>query len=231
VSLFPGHSGPHIANIVVHVACGTIALLAGMAALMAAKGALAHRRVGRIFLYAITVVIATAAIGRLAFDFRTFLALVTLLSFYQALSGMRALRLRGSRARAVDRGLAAFGLISPIVFLVVIRRMQRPWSPMLTYSILGTLVGVGVYDLLREVLPAAWLGRVWRQEHLVKMIGAYIAISSAFAGTVFPGLMPWAAIIPSCAGMTLSITFLARGPRQWLRHETTTGPTAVAQQI
>jgi hypothetical protein len=130
--VFAGHTAPHVANIVVHVVCGSVALLSGIGALAAVKGGRVHRRRGHIFLYAIAVVIATAAIGLLIFEFRTFLA--------------------------------------------------------------------------------------------AKMIWSYIAISSAFAGTVFPGFMPWAALIPTCAGMTLSVSFLIRGPKQWLRPELETPP-------
>jgi hypothetical protein len=64
-------------------------------------------------------------------------------------------------------------------------------------------------------LPNRWLQRTWMQEHLVKMISAYVAISSAFAGTVFPGFIPWSAIVPSSIGYILMIFFLLRGPAKW----------------
>jgi hypothetical protein len=46
-------------------------------------------------------------------------------------------------------------------------------------------------------------------------IYAYIAITSAFAGTVFPTHMPWAALLPSVIGTTVTLSFLIAGPRAW----------------
>jgi hypothetical protein len=53
------------------------------------------------------------------------------------------------------------------------------------------------------------------QEHLVKMLSAYIAISSAFAGTVLPGFMPWSAMVPTGIGYILMLFFLIKGPAKW----------------
>jgi hypothetical protein len=109
------------------------------------------------------------------------------------------------------------GLLTPWIFIAIMRRLHQPWSPVLTWSILGGLVAVSGYDLLRNFLPDAWLKRVWVQEHFVKMMSAYVAITSAFAGTVFARYMPWAAIVPSIAGTGVTCGFLIAGPRAWRR--------------
>jgi uncharacterized membrane protein len=211
------HSLPHWINIGVHVVCGTAALCLGMIAIASRKGGRVHVRAGRMFLYAYGVVVATAAIGLLVFEFRSFLAVVTLLSFYDVFAGYRALRLRGRRPQAVDKLASVIGALAPWIFISIMRYLHKPWSPVLTWSILSGLVLISGYDLLRNVLPLAWLKRVWVQEHLVKMMMAYIAISSAFASTVFPLFMPWAAIIPSVLGFAVIGRFLVVGPRVWVR--------------
>jgi uncharacterized membrane protein len=211
------HTVPHWINIAVHVLCGTAALCLGMIAIVSRKGGRVHVRSGRMFLYAYGVVVATAAIGLLIFEFRSFLAVVTLLSFYDVFAGFRALRLRGRRPQAVDTVASVTGALTPWIFISIMRSLHKPWSPALTWSILGGLVLISGYDLLRNVLPLAWLKRVWMQEHLVKMMSAYIAITSAFAGTVFPRLMLWAAILPSVLGLAAIAGFLVAGPRAWLR--------------
>ncbi len=127
------------------------------------------------------------------------------------------LQLRGRRPQAIDRIASIVGLLTPWIFIAIMRRLHQPWSPVLTWSILGGLVAVSGYDLLRNFLPDAWLRRVWVQEHLVKMMSAYIAITSAFAGTVFARYMPWAAIIPSVVGTGVAAGFLIAGPRAWRR--------------
>ncbi len=213
----PVHTPLHWTNLGIHVLFGVAALGFGLAAICSRKGSAFHIRAGRRFLYAYLIVILTAIVGLLAFDFRSFLAVVTLLSFYDAFAGYRALQLRGRRPQAVDRVASVVGLLTPWIFIAIMRRLHQPWSPVLTWSILGGLVAVSGYDLLRNFLPVAWLRRVWIQEHLVKMMGAYIAITSAFAGTVFPHYMPWAAIVPSVAGTAIACGFLIAGPRAWGR--------------
>jgi uncharacterized membrane protein len=212
-----GHTTPHLVNLAVHVALGSAALLLGIAAIVTPKGGPTHRRAGRWFLYSISVVLATALIGLLVFDFRAFLFVVTLLSFYDAFSGFRALQLHGDRPKLADRVMSVLAFISPLIFLMLMRRLHLPWAPVLTYSILGGLLAMGSYDLARNFLPKRWLQRTWMQEHLVKMLSAYVAISSAFAGTVFPNFMPWSAVAPTSIGYILIIFFLVRGPAKWNR--------------
>jgi uncharacterized membrane protein len=206
--MFRHYTAPHIANLVVHIAAGTLALGLGLIALLSRKGGPLHTRAGRLFLYAYSVVVATAAIGILVFDFRSFLAVVTILSLYDVFAGYRALKLRGRHPRLIDNAVATLGLLAPLIFIASMHYLRKPWSPILTWSILSGLITISLYDLLRNVMASSWLARTWIQEHLVKMIGAYIAITSAFAATVFPQLMPWSAIVPSALGLITARGFI-----------------------
>ncbi len=213
----PHHTPLHWINLGIHIAFGTAALGLGLVAICSPKGGGLHIRSGNLFLYAYMIVVITATIGLLAFDFRSFLAVVTLLSFYDVFSGYRAIQLRGRRPQTVDRIVSVVGALTPWLFLSIMHYLHQPWSPVLTWSILGSLVTISVYDLLRNILPLSWLKRIWVQEHLVKMMSAYIAITSAFAGTVFPRFMPWSAILPTVLGTAVSCGFLLAGPRAWKR--------------
>jgi|ERR1700687_3242741 len=113
---FPaGHTTPHLVNLAVHVVFGSAALLLGIAAIITAKGGPTHRRVGRWFLYSISVVLATALIGLLVFDFRAFLFVVTLLSFYDAFSGF-----------TMPEGVANFPLPYSLPAGLPLRRHRHP---------------------------------------------------------------------------------------------------------
>jgi len=213
----PHHTPLHWTNLGIHIAFGTAALVLGLIAICTPKGGRLHRSTGRLFIYAYLVVVSTAVIGLLVFDFRSFLAVVTVLSIYDVFAGWRALQLRGKRPQTIDRAASVLGALTPWIFIVVMRRLHQPWAPVLTWSILGGLIAMSSYDLLRNVLPITWLRRVWVQEHLVKMMSAYVAITSAFAGTVFARYMPWAAIAPSAVGFMVIIGFLIAGPRAWKR--------------
>jgi uncharacterized membrane protein len=222
------HTPAHAANIAIHVIAGSSALVAGLVAILSPKRAGLHARAGMFFLYCYVPVVATAAVGLLVFDFRSFLAVVTILSIYDVFSGYRALQLRGGRPLPGDLAFSSAGFVAPWVFLLLMTRLHQPWMPVLTWSILGGLILTSGYDLCRAFLPMSWLRRTWVQEHLLKMMGAYIAITSAFAGTVFQRHMPWAAIIPSGLGIAVEIGFVVAGPRVWRVSQSSGGSTRVS---
>lgn len=163
---------------------------------------------GRAFLYAYVVIVVTAVLGVVVFEFRSFLAVATIASGYNVFAGYRALRLRGARPRALDIAMAAVAFVSPGVFVAAMQALHKPWSPGLTWSVLGGLLLVSAYDLSRTWLPIGWLKRVWIQEHLYKMMAAYVAVVSTAAATIFPRWMPWAALVPVMAGYTVTIGYL-----------------------
>jgi len=213
--MFRTYSFAHSLNLLVHIAAGTLALGIGLVAILASKRGRLHGRAGMLFIYTYGVVVATAVIGLLIFDFRSFLAVVTILSLYDVYSGYRALQLRGRRPQWVDRIASVVGAITPWLFIATMRYLHRPWAPVLTWSILGGLLLISSYDLLRNVLPVPWLRKLWIYEHLYKMMSAYVAITSAFTGTVFVRYMPWAAVVPSVAGFAVIAGFFVAGPRAW----------------
>ncbi len=215
--MFRHHTLAHSINLIIHVLAGTLALGLGLIAILSSKGGRLHTRSGLLFIYAYTVVVTTAILGLLIFEFRSFLAVVTILSIYDVFSGYRALQLRGHRPQAVDKAASIVGALTPWIFVTAMHYAHLPWAPALTWSILGGLILITSYDLLRNILPETWLRKVWVQEHLYKMMSAYVAITSAFAGTVFPQYMPWAALLPSVVGFTVILSFFIAGPRAWKR--------------
>jgi hypothetical protein len=76
----------HTLNVVVHVAFGAFALIAGLIPLVTPKGGRWHVRFGRLFLLALTGVVVTAILGITFFGFRAFLGVITMLSAYEAYS-------------------------------------------------------------------------------------------------------------------------------------------------
>jgi uncharacterized membrane protein len=211
------HSPAHVANILLHVLGGTLSLCLGLVAILSPKGLRLHRRAGLLFMYSYTVVVVTAIIGIFVFEFRSFLLVVTILSLYDVFAGYRALQLRGRRPQPLDTAVSAIAFCTPWLFLAAMRYLRQPWAPVLTWSILGGIILISTYDLSRNILPLLWLQKVWVQEHLYKMMSAYIAITSAFAGTVFPNFMPWAAVFPSLVGFAVIMGFFIAGPKAWRR--------------
>lgn len=199
---------PQTINIVVHVLCGTAALALGLVQLFSAKGGDRHPRLGRLFVYLVWAVVATAAIGLVLFEFRAFLAVLTLLVVYWTYSGLRAARNRGHGPQMQDGAASVVGLAAVAVFCSGLPCVRFPWVPSIIYSTLGTLALVALYDLSRFVFPRGWHDRLWQYEHIVKMIGAHAAIVAAFSGTVLSALQPYSQILPSVVWTCLQVGFV-----------------------
>jgi hypothetical protein len=200
---------PHTVNVAIHVLFGTLALLLGLIPLMTQKGGRVHVRYGRWFLLCLIVVIATAVLGTVVFGFRAFLAVITMLAAYEGWSGYRVFSIRSTGPRFLDGLISLIALASVVLFLIYLHKVHLPWAPVVIYSTLGALVGVATYDLVRFALPRGWLAKSWLYEHLIKMIGAYTAVVSAFSGTVLERWQPYSQMAPSIAGTIAMIGFVA----------------------
>ncbi len=207
----------HHLNIVLHVAFGVLALVVGLGALFTTRARAAHRRFGRWFLGLATVVLITAVLGLVVFRFRPFLAVIVLLSVYQAFAGYRTLRIRTTGLRWYDGLAAALFLAGGLVFLGCLPRIRLVWSPVVMYSTLGALLAITGYDLSRHAWPGRWhRSLAWRYENIWKMLSTYSALASAFSGTVLAAYQPYSQFLPSMLGTGLALTFMwrvQRGPR------------------
>jgi hypothetical protein len=145
---------------------------------------------------------------RALFTFRPFLVVITVLLAYWAHSGTRALALRRGGPRRRDAVVSIVALTAAALFAAFVQRTRFRWAPMVIYSTLGTLVTVATYDLARFAFPRRWFATLWLREHIVKMIGAWTALLSAFASTVLPTLQPLSQLLPSVIGTAAMIWFL-----------------------
>jgi hypothetical protein len=143
------------------------------------------------------------------FGFRAFLAVVTLLVAYWAFSGYRALQIRTKGPGMVDAVGSVAALLSATLFIMYLHQVTFPWSPVVVYSTLGTLVVLAAYDLVRFAFPRRF-GTLAFYEHMVKMIGAFSAALSAFSGTVFGGFQPYSQLVPSVICNVVAVFFVVR---------------------
>ncbi len=201
---------PHTANVAVHVLFGTFVLLFGLIQLARTKGDTRHVRVGRWFLVSVWGAVATAAVGVTVFRFSAFLSLITLLVAYWAFSGYRALRIRMTGPTVRDAIGAVVALLTAGLFVVYLHEVRFPWSPVVIYSTLATLITVALYDLVRFAFPTRWFATLGLYEHLTKMIGAFGAGLSAFSGTVFGGWQPYSQLVPSVVCTAMMVGFILR---------------------
>lgn len=179
-----------------HIAAGFTALAAGGAIAALTKGDARHRRLGRIFGFAMLTVVATALLLA-ALRPNVFLFTIGLFSFYLVASGWLAARQRGAvAAGGRDLALALCGAASAAAMLIAAGLFQAKGggfqAPVLAVfgAILAAMAG---YDLLLYRRGGA-RGRARLARHLQRMMAAWIASLTAFAVvnlSFLPDLMLW----------------------------------------
>ena len=205
----------HSVNVLIHVLLGTAALALGVRQLAATKGDESHRRFGRWFLACIWGAVGTAAVGILVFEFRAFLGVITLLVAYWAFAGYRTLRLRNHGPALTDALGSVAVWAPPDSSSGTWRRSSFPGIPASSTPRWERWSRWRRTPLAVHV-PPTMVRTLWRYEHVVKMIGAYSATLSAFAGTVLGGLQPYSQLLPSVACTAIMIVLLVRLRREGL---------------
>lgn len=190
----------HRINIGIHVISGIVALLIGAVILFLRKGNGLHVKTGKWYIKAMIIVVLTGLIGVLVFKRNIFLLLVTILSGYTAWSGVRTLRLRGEKPLLVDILVPIGAMITALGYLYYLQHAGLFWAPVVTGSILSALFFVTFYDLLRLTLTFKIRSKLYLYEHIYKMMSSFIALTSAFTGTIFPNYKPYSQILPGVLG-------------------------------
>ena len=96
----------YILLLIIHIACGSIALLCVPVALLTAKGRTNHVLAGRVYAIAMTGVFVTAVPIAILIS-SVFLLFVAVFSFYMVFAGWRFARNHRGRSRGVDWTSAA----------------------------------------------------------------------------------------------------------------------------
>lgn len=180
-----------------HIAAGTVALLAGFGALVANKGGTRHRQAGKLFLVSMAVVVATV-FGLLLLDpttFRSVLTLVAVFSGYLAFSGYRALSRKRPAATPEPVDWVAVGGV--ILACLALGAWGLDWlldgeSFGIVMAVFG---GIGVAFGATDI--RAFTGDQsgdWMVAHLQRMVAAFIATVSAISAvnlTPVMGIAAW----------------------------------------
>jgi uncharacterized membrane protein len=169
----------------VHITAGATAFLMAPLALVTAKGGKAHRRWGKVYLWAMGTVAATAlpmAIYRPVL----FLALVAVFSFYACFSAWRVLALKdlakGGHAKPIDWAagvitfvasacLAGFAVFKPAI-------VQHMGIVAVVFGVIGMSLAIGQ---MKSFVLTPSEKMFWWYTHLGNMIASYIAAWSAFS--------------------------------------------------
>jgi uncharacterized membrane protein len=203
-------TAPHFSNIVIHVIAGSAALLLGLILLMINKGTDLHVKIGRIFIAFAVVVCTSALVGTILFRFIPLFAVLTLLVSYLVLGGWRATVTKDSGPSVTDSALTASALLGTAILLPILLKadLSQGSSAPVIFSTLGAVIVVIVYDIAKWFFPRGWHARLWRFEHIYKVLSAFFGMASAAIGNIFHTTL--AQLLPSVIGTLVIAWFFWR---------------------
>lgn len=180
-----------------HIAAGIISLLSGPLALFALKGGARHRLFGKLFFWSMTLVFVTSMLNGIYKEFH-FLTFVGLFSYYNVISGIRALQLqRRDRAQVVDYFIHWLALAAMLGFVY-----YGFWAWPYNKLVGGLSVGFGFGGLMNVRTYSGMLKRSLKevprsafiQWHIGGLVGGFIASVTAFSAQslgFLPGVVQW----------------------------------------
>lgn len=188
-----------------HIAASLGAVVAGLVPILARKGSPLHRLSGRAFAILMGTLLACAWVMTII-HFRPYFAALSASATLILFSGLRVLGRKRPDLRAEDRAtmldwavtLATMAVGGWILLIAMSGQLggRAPVAAALAYGALTT-GGWDIWRFLRPLDPP-FSPRLWTYEHLVKMLGAYGAVLSAFSGNFLTFLpAPWSQLWPS----------------------------------
>lgn len=175
----------HSIILFIHIACGSMALIAGPLAMVNQNGNRLHRQSGKTFFYSMTIVFISAVYLSITGN-NMFLFLIAFFSYYNIVTGYRALYLkqlgRGQKPRKLDISITCLtalfhiGLIAwgAEVFLV---ENASFGIVALVFGVLGAAGNLRDYRHYRKGYSEK---NGWLFVHISGMTGGYIAALTAF---------------------------------------------------
>lgn len=203
-------------TLALHISCGLLAAAAGFLPIVTRKGSRLHRLSGWIFTGLMAVMLACAWVMT-ALHFNAYFAALTATATITVFSGVRVLKRkrpdlrRSERARAVDWILTLIVVGVGLWVLALIVLGQAGDKAAVSAAVVYGALTYGCWDLWRFARPTDWpfFPDLWTYEHLVKMLGAYGAVMSAFSGnflTVLP--TPWSQLWPTLFFQPLALIWV-----------------------
>ncbi len=199
-----------------HIAAGGLSLILFWLPILTKKGRTAHRRIGLVYVYAMSVVVVSAfilssiyilsgdAADGLAFLFLSVLTMVPLMSGVQVLKAKRPTQ----GYRRLRLGLA--GLLFAVSVVVLVGWQLSDSDVLLFFGIIG-LLGSG--SDFRQFVRVGGSGKTWLREHYEAMLfsggAAYTAFFVIGGRTVLAGILTgWWSVVPWVLPTLLTVALL-----------------------
>jgi uncharacterized membrane protein len=202
-----------IANslIIFHAACGGVALVAGVPALIYKKGSQPHILAGRVFFYGMLLAsISALIVSRMPEHESLFLFVIGVFSAFLITTGYRSLKIKKNAKKInwLDHLVHASMLAAAVYMAYVGFNIESGFR-----YVMLLFAGIAFFMLIQDS-GFLYLGKVkksnWMVRHLVRMIAGYISATTAFivVNQILPGLVGW--IAPTVIGSILIIIYARR---------------------
>jgi hypothetical protein len=179
--------------LIVHIGAGSLALLAGLFAILLRKNVKRHRPVGKIYFWSMTVVFFSAIYMSIAHD-NIFLFCVSIFTYYSCLTAYRSLYLKklhlDQKPMWYDWAIeAVFGTINVGFVVFAFFLMKQNLSFGIISLVFGTLGVRGNLRTIGRFQKKLEYRNYWLLAHIGGMCGSYIGAITAFVvnnSRIFP---------------------------------------------
>ena len=187
-------------SLLVHITSGTIALIVAILAIVLKKGTIFHRRLGRAYFCAMSLVFISALhLSFIAVPINWFLFGIAIFSYYLAFTGFRAGKERKNLPSTID-WIATCVMLFSTVFMLVLG-VQLLWNQNNLGVVLIIFGAVGGLLSVQDIMQFR-KGKIQGKErilrHLTRILASFIAVVTAVlvvngAKLAIPELVNWLA--------------------------------------
>ena len=201
---------------ILHIVCGSLALIAGTLSIINNKGSRFHRITGIIFVYALLIVAVSAiVITQIPGHSNLFLLIIGVFAAYLAGSGYRALFLKQlnplPQPKKIDWAISGIMAVFAVYFVLYgVKVFFINKNSMGLVAIIFALIAISlVYGDYKTFTTPPSEKYFWLFRHLIRMIAGVIATYTAFLvvnNKFLPPLVAWLA--PTVIGTAVIFGFI-----------------------
>lgn len=175
----------YTAVLIIHIISGFLGLLSGTIAIMKTNSIKTHKRVGKIFFYAMVSIFVTCTI-MCFMKTNIFLLLVGFFSFYLACTGYRVLQLKtiyedNLKPKFIDYLISIIGILAGIAIFILAYLLFKSGNNFGFVCLFFGSISLffGITDL-RKFYITINDKFFWMRAHAMRMAGSYVSTVTAF---------------------------------------------------
>lgn len=188
--------------LIIHVIAGAIGLLSGTWNMISKKGTLQHKQIGKVFYLSMLATGGSSIILAILHPSQ-FMFMIGIFTIYMVATGQRYLRLKKQQPNFIDWGLSMGMLIASI--WLVYAGLNHILHENFFGAVFLTFGGFGLNYIRQDnknYHGKSAIKNFWLSEHIQRMVGGFIAASTAFLVVnskyfpdSIPGIIYW--LLPS----------------------------------